>query len=65
MTLSQSDIFTWYFNTNRGIFWVRIFRYGIAIEDRTKIDRFDERYGFKKFLRFGKWRLEFLKGYKI
>ena len=44
-----------------GIFWFRIFGYGITFKDTTKYALlFSERYGYTKSLRLGKWYIRIL-----
>lgn len=42
--------------------WFRVFGFGLSFRDsRTHIPLFSERYGYRKIVYVGKWKVEFLK----
>jgi len=52
----------WAYYKSDGFMWFRVFGKGIHIKDISKHgSTFSERYGYRKSLRLGKWRMSLLR----
>lgn len=53
-------VVTYYGDKKYGIWWVRVFGYGLLLKHPKTWRSFSERNGYDKFIEFRGWRLKYL-----